>query len=720
MNRMTQLIRGFTIPEHLTPKDGIHYWQERVLLTLLLVESFLGTLTWFPSVYLAVKEGLWLVAVVDTLVLGFVVFLFLNPGLPYRFRAASVPFLAYVLGLILLFTLGPFGAGAVWLFFFPVLTAVLLGSKFSAWALVVNAVTVAGVGYLIQLNQTELMAQFGFKPWHVAYENPGMKWVVISANFMLLNILSTVSVNIILNGLHNSLINLSKSEQKYRQIFENILDVYFETTLDGTILEMSPSVSQVAGCTPAQLRGNSLAEIYHETEKRRLLLSRLLKEDRVNGFELDLTHKSGNVRTCSVNARLIRDDRGEPERIIGIFRDISEQKATARRKKELEERLNRTQKMEALGMLAGGVAHDLNNVLSGIVTYPEILLMDLPPNSAMAQSLRVIHKSGLRATGIVQDLLTLSRRGVVTREVVDLNRIIREYLRSPEYEKILTFHPNVRVVADISAEAPQIRGSVVHLQKTVMNLIANAAEAQPGGGVINISTANRHLNEPVKGYDRVTAGDYLVLSVTDYGQGIPPEDLKRIFEPFFTKKAMGRSGTGLGMAVVWGTVQDHEGYIDVTSAQGKGTRFDLYFPATAAPLVTKPAAVDINTLMGNGERILIVDDAAHQREIASTTLRRLGYTATAVESGEAAVEYLKKHHADLILLDMIMDPGLDGLETYRKILDIRPGQRAVIASGFSRTRQVKETMRLGAGQYIRKPYTLEKIGTAVKKELNRP
>lgn len=240
MNTIKTLIKNRTVPSHLTPKDGIHYWQERVLLTLLLSASALGFLTYIPSVYLSVKESLWVVAVADTLVLGTVLYLFFNPGLPYTVRAASIPLISYFLGLILIFTLGPFGAGPVWLFFFPVLTAVLMGVRASILALALNAFTVAFVGLLIHLNKTELMAEFGFKPWHIAAENPGMKWVVICANFMLLNILSAVCVTIVLNGLHNSLLNLSASEKKYRQIFENILDVYFETDLSGTLVEISP------------------------------------------------------------------------------------------------------------------------------------------------------------------------------------------------------------------------------------------------------------------------------------------------------------------------------------------------------------------------------------------------------------------------------------------------------------------------------------------------
>jgi len=717
MDSIKHFIQSHTTPKHLSPKNGIHYWQERVLLTLLLAAAILGALTWIPSVYLSVKESLWLVAAADTMVLFFVIILFLNPNIPYTIRAGSMAGVSYLLGLILLFTIGPFGSGPIWIFFFPVLTGVLLGPRPSAWALLINALTVIIIGHVIQTHQTELLAQFGFKSWHLAKENPEMKWVVICANFMLLNILATVVVTIILNGLHKSLMDLSMSEKKYRQIFENILDIYFESSVDGTILEISPSIGRISSFTPKDLVGTSAKQIYHRPEKRDALINLLLKEHHVNDFEIELQNRSGKTRTCSVNARLVLDDQGDQKKIIGIFRDISEQKENARRKMELEERLNRSRKMEALGILAGGVAHDLNNVLSGIVTYPDLLLMDLPEDSPMARGLKVIQSSGLRATIIVQDLLTLARRGVTTREVVNLNEIVQKFMRTPEYEKILSYHPHVSVVTDIQALVPRLKGSDVHLQKTVMNLISNAAEAQPAGGIIRISTRNRHLEEPVKGYDRVLAGDYLVLSVEDQGEGIVPEDLKRIFEPFFTKKVMGRSGTGLGMAVVWGTVQDHDGYIDVTSAPGKGTRFDLYFPVTPDLPGSGLQGISIEGLMGKGEKILIVDDEAHQREIAAQALSRLGYEAFTAESGEAAVALLKTREADLILLDMIMEPGIDGLETFRRIKAFRPDQKAVIASGFSRTRQVKETMRLGAGQYLRKPYTIEEIGLAVKKEL---
>jgi len=210
-----------------------------------------------------------------------------------------------------------------------------------------------------------------------------------------------------------------------------------------------------------------------------------------------------------------------------------------------------------------------------------------------------------------------------------------------------------------------------------------------------------------------------VMPVSDTGEGINAADLKRIFEPFYTKKIMGRSGTGLGLAVVWGTVKDHNGYINVQSEEGKGSAFTLYFPVTREELSAEAASVDISEYMGKGESILIVDDVKGQRNLAEEMLRKLNYGVTSVSSGEEAVTYLKEHRVDLMVLDMIMDPGMDGLDTYRSVLEICPKQRAIIVSGFSESERVKAVQALGAGAYVKKPYVIEKLGLAVRKELDR-
>ena len=373
--------------------------------------------------------------------------------------------------------------------------------------------------------------------------------------------------------------------------------------------------------------------------------------------------------------------------------------------------------MEALGTLAGGVAHDLNNILGVLVGYSELLLEKIPEGGPLRRYVDKILQSGLKGAAIIQDLLTLARRGVAVSEVVNLNQIVSEYLGSPEFESLKCYHPLVTIETALGKDLLNIHGSPVHLGKTVMNLVSNAAEAITTEGKVTIRTDNRYLDKPIPGYDGMKEGDYVILSVTDTGKGISPADLGKIFEPFYTKKVMGRSGTGLGLAVVWGTAKDHNGYIDVQSQEEKGSTFSIYFPVTRKDLTPEQDAVPPDTYMGHGESILVVDDLQEQRELAMSMLVRLGYRVSTVSGGEEALDYLKTNRADLVVLDMIMDPGMDGLETYRKIIEIVPGQKVIIASGFSETDRVKKAQELGAGAYVRKPYILKTIGQAIRNEL---
>ncbi|NOR24166.1 MAG: DUF3365 domain-containing protein [Desulforhopalus sp.] len=398
--------------------------------------------------------------------------------------------------------------------------------------------------------------------------------------------------------------------------------------------------------------------------------------------------------------------------------DITSQKVAARDKAYLEKRLSRSQKMEALGLLAGGVAHDLNNVLSGIVSYPDLILMELPDDSPLRRSIITMQESGKKAEAIVQDLLTLTRRGVSHTEVLNLNTVISDHLHSPEHNKMIGYFPDIEIITNFEPELLNIRGSSIHLKKTIMNLISNSAEAIPQRGQITLLTENRYVDTPIKGYEEVQEGDFVVLSVCDNGTGIESDDLNHIFEPFYTKKVMGRSGTGLGMSVVWGTIQDHKGYLNVETVIGRGTRFELFFPVTSETVDNDKQLIELKYYLGNDEEILIIDDDIGQREIAGAMLNKLGYKTSTAASGEEGVEFLKNHPVDLVVLDMIMAPNIDGLETYRKIIEHSPGQKAIIASGFSETSRIKEAQRLGVGEYVKKPYTLERIGLAVKNELS--
>ena len=261
-------------------------------------------------------------------------------------------------------------------------------------------------------------------------------------------------------------------------------------------------------------------------------------------------------------------------------------------------------------------------------------------------------------------------------------------------------------------------GSSAQLSKVVANLVSNAAEAITGEGTVSVATSMALLQSPLHRYETIPEGEYVVLQVSDTGCGITPEDQHRIFEPFYTKKIMGRSGTGLGMSVVWNTVKDMGGYIDLISEQGRGTTITLYFPASSQEIEEDKSSVSLAELRGNHETVLLVDDVALQRDIGRDILSRLGYTVVTAASGEEALDYLKHHTVDLLVLDMIMDPGMDGLDTYRAAIKLRPGLKAIIASGYAETERVKEAQALGAGTFVKKPYTIELLGRAVKNELS--
>ena len=505
---------------------------------------------------------------------------------------------------------------------------------------------------------------------------------------------------------------LRESEEKYRTILESIEDGYYEVDIDGNFTFFNDALCEIYGCPENELMGiNIRKSTDQETAKRGY---KVFNKVNITGrpekvFDWEIIRKDGTKRVVEASVSLRRNVKGEAVGFRGIVRDISE-------KQRLEDQLQHAQKMEAIGMLAGGVAHDLNNILGGLVSYPELLLMQMPDDSPLRKSILTIQRSGEKAAAVVQDLLTLARRGVVVTEVVNLNDVIAEYLKSPEHEKLQSYHAGVHIETHFEKESLNILGSSTHLSKTVMNLVSNAAEAMPEGGALTVSTENRYIDKPISGHDHVKEGDYVVLTISDTGTGIAPEDMEKIFEPFYTKKKMGRSGTGLGMAVVWGTVKDHNGYIDVHSTEGNGTTFTLYFPVTRKSIEER-SEISLKDYIGKGETILVVDDVEEQRKIASGMLRELGYSVVSVPSGEEAVEYLRTHKVDLLVLDMIMDPGMDGLDTYKKIIEIHPGQKAIIASGFSETDRAKELQGLGAGAYIRKPFLLEKIGIAVKEEL---
>lgn len=413
-----------------------------------------------------------------------------------------------------------------------------------------------------------------------------------------------------------------------------------------------------------------------------------------------------------------KDNDGKVIGVIGFVMDLTEIQQAEEEKRKLQEKVARAEKMEAIGLLAGGFAHDGNNILGGIMGFIQLAMMNLDSNDPSRRFLESAMESAYKMGDMVQDLLTMARRGVSTTEILNLNVVVDAYLNSSVHRMAVKSHPEIQFASELDPDLLNLEGKVAHLEKTVMNLVSNAIESMENGGIVAVSTYNQHLETPIQDFGlEVQPGDFVVLRVADTGSGISDTDRVRIFEPFYTKKAMGRkSGSGLGLAVVYGAVKDHNGAIVIESAPGKGTTMELFFPATRAVAAIHKSGLFEQTHQGIGQKILVVDDMESQRQIAMEILARTGYQVNSVASGEECLEYLKTHTVDLLVLDMIM-PGLDGLETYRGVLEMHPGQKAIIASGFAETGRVQEALQLGASAFIKKPYFLEKLTQAVEKAL---
>ena len=510
---------------------------------------------------------------------------------------------------------------------------------------------------------------------------------------------------------------LRESEQKYRSLVESTEDSIYLVDRDSTYLFVNKHHMSRLGLQPNEFLGLTYGERHSDDDTQEF--TAIVEKVFEIGRPIQQDHRSRKdnrhfLRTFSP----VKESDGKTQAITVVSKDITERMRTEEALRKSEEKLARSNKMEAMGLMAGGIAHDLNNILSGIVSYPELLLMDLPEDSPLRKPIKTIQESGMRAADVVEDLLTIARGVATGKEVLNLNTLIAEYLSSAEHQELEKSRSFVDSKTEFDSDLLNMSGSPTHIKKILMNLVTNASEAIEGSGTVIISTENRYLDEPLKGYEDVHTGEYVMLTVSDNGYGISPKDLDRIFEPFYTKKVMGRSGTGLGLAVVWNSMQDHNGYINVNTSE-KGTAFELYFPVTREEVAAEGEEVHLEDCLGHGEKILVVDDEERQREIASGILTRLGYTADAVSSGEEAIEYVKTNPVALILLDMVMPKGINGGKTYEDIIKIRPGQKAIIASGYAKTKEVGIAQELGAGKYIKKPYTLGKVGLAVKEELEK-
>ena len=510
-------------------------------------------------------------------------------------------------------------------------------------------------------------------------------------------------------------INLERSERKFKLLADAAWDGMI-ICRENVVREINRQCLELFGCTEEHLLGRNMEELFPGWRQNIPAPGSDAAGASVC-FETEAVH--GGRKTFPVELKIKKLDDADPCAWVAAVRDLTASRQEELQRIQMQEKLVNAQRMESIGIMAGSVAHDLNNILSSIVTFPELLLLDMSTTETYRKDIALIQQAGKQAAAVVADLLTVARGSTCSKEQCNLNTLLKDYSSSIDCQQLRRLHPGISFQLQLEANLPNIEASAIHITKSIINLVTNAAEAIGSEGKITIRTANRHLENPFDGYETIPPGRYAILSVQDTGSGIAGEALPHLFKPFFSKKEMGRSGTGLGLTVIWNTMRDHQGFIDIVS-NGGGTRFDLYFPSSITLKSSEGETVfPIESLCGRGERILVVDDEESQRQITSSILNRLGYTACAVDNGEKAIEYIRHEPVDLLLLDMVMDPGISGYETYRRILQIQPDQRAVVASGYFNPEDQDRIRALGVSQYLTKPFSVTSLARAVQEEIRR-
>jgi PAS domain S-box-containing protein len=517
---------------------------------------------------------------------------------------------------------------------------------------------------------------------------------------------------------------LRESETRYRLLAENLSDVIYTHDLDFTCTYISPSIYYQRGFHVDEILGRDiLANLTPESadfaRKQLDAVLRAIRErpDLARGHrttQFEAVCKDGSMITIENRTSLLLDDDKRIIGILGVSRDISARKQVEKEKEDLEARYRHAQKMEALGTLAGGVAHDFNNLLTGILGYTDLLQLEVAPGTSAARSVQVIERAATRAQELTAQLLGFARRGRLQSVSVNLNEAIGDVIALLER----TLHEDIQIDQDLSRQTPWLLGDPGQIHQLLLNLAVNARDAMPLGGHLTFATRLVELDEErARGHVGLVPGRYNLIRVSDTGVGIPADRLERIFEPFFTDKADG-SGTGMGLAMVYGVTKSHKGSVSVRSEVGSGSTFEVYLPYTPqVPARATPPASDLVTGAGT---ILVVDDEPLICDLASVQLGQLGYTALAVEDGERAISTFRerRHEIDLVILDVMM-PGMSGRECLRKIREIEPGVKAIFATGYS-SEELEERARDPDGaEFLQKPYRLQQLSETVARALAR-
>ncbi len=509
--------------------------------------------------------------------------------------------------------------------------------------------------------------------------------------------------------------SLKDSERRYRQLFENVPVGLYRTSRDGEILEANPALVQMLGFPDLKsLKAVKALGTYVNPEDRIRWREIMDRDGIVQNFQKQLRRRDGSILWVEENAKTFSNSRGE-QYYEGTLKDITGRKRAEEEKAALQEQLRQSQKMEAIGQLAGGVAHDFNNLLTVIKGYSQLSLVDLKENDPLKPNIEEIKRAADRAADLTRQLLAFGRRQVMEMRVLDLNTLLRNL------EKMLRrlIGEDISLITHFSKDLGKVKVDPGQIEQVILNLVVNARDAMPNGGTLLIEIANVELDEAyAKKHTYVTPGRYVMLSVGDTGVGMAPEVRDRIFEPFFTTKEKGK-GTGLGLSTVYGIVKQSGGNIWVYSEPGQGTTFKIYLPRVDEPLNGLKKNEPSAEVPGGNETVLIIEDEEAVRKVASRILKKRGYRVLEASRGDEAIRLYEesKEKIHLVLTDVVL-PGMSGPQLIGKLRGIKDDFKVLYMSGYTDDMVVLNGALGKGANFIQKPFTFNLLSRKVREVLD--
>ena len=723
-------------PLNSSREDGLVYWRECILHALLGIVLVLGLVALVPALALAIKEELWGLLVFDICMYLSIVVLAIFRNWSYELRAAGTLIVALAIGIWVTVSVGPLSGGPAWLFTVAVFSGLLLGPRAALIAVVLNGLSLGVIGWL---------AFNGHLPDGQPFFSSTARAFAAAINFLVLNAVAAISVSLLVHGLQSTAEKEKVAKEIIRKEQARLIEVREDLRNEVEVRKQAEEALRVERDTLDRITrsvGAGLAVISRDyrvvwaneilkkmfgTIEGQACQEAFNKADEVcngcgvrevfdYGKEESLHEqmgrdRQGNIVYSQIIATPIRDAKGNVTAALELVIPVTERKRAEEERRRLEGQLEQARKMEAVATLAGGIAHQFNNLLSAVSGNIELMKLDDHDRKKYHRYFVPIENSIQRMAKLTGQLLAYARGGKYRVSHMSMIEFVRDTLPLVEH----TLKPTITVETDLPEKVSRVTIDVTQMQTVLSGILSNASEAIETAGHVLISCRDEHITaEQSKMTPGLVPGDYVVLSVTDDGKGMDEKTRQRIFEPFFTTKFQGR---GLGMASVYGIIKNHDGWISVDSKPLRGTTVKIFLPAIRGEA---PATKPVRALsMENSGTILVIEDEEMVLDVTCSMLQNLGYRVLAARSGEEALRVAGSHDGqiDLALLDIIL-PDMGGKDIYPRLLASRPNLRVIVCSGYTLNGPAQEILKQGAQGFIQKPYTMAALSEKLSATIN--